>query len=238
MTKIVLGIYNDRDDAENAIERLRDEGYNPKDISILMKDAGEGKSIAEDTGADVVAGTVSGATTGAILGGFAGLLSSFVIPGLGAFFIGGPLATALGLTGAAASTVSGAATGALAGGLFGGLTGLGLSDADAKTYEERINQGGILVAVPARLGEEAEVEQILYDTDAADIKSITNRLGSVDNEDVLEPRLDRGIGGRRHAYAYATAKGGKSTAKKRHSAKNSKDLKAGSKRFNKVGSVE
>jgi uncharacterized membrane protein len=172
MAKTVLGIFSDSENAENAINTLKDAGYNPKDISIIMKDKREGKEIAENTGSNMVEGAVSGATTGAILGGLAGLLASFVIPGLGAFFIGGPLAAALGLTGAAATTASGAATGALAGGLLGALTSLGLSEDEAKTYEEKVRSGGILLAVPARTGEEAEVESLLSDSGADDIKSV------------------------------------------------------------------
>jgi uncharacterized membrane protein len=173
MAKTVLGIFSDSENAEEAINSLKDAGYNPKDISIVMKDKREGQEIAENTGTNMVEGAMSGATTGAILGGLAGLLASFVIPGLGALFIGGPLAAALGLTGAAATTASGAATGALAGGLLGALTNLGLSEDEAKKYEERVRSGGILLAVPARSGEEAEVETMLSDNGADDITSVS-----------------------------------------------------------------
>lgn len=173
MAKTVLGIFTQRDDAENAINRLKEEGYKPEDISIVMKDTAEGRKIADDTGADAVGGAVTGATTGAVLGGLAGLLASYAIPGLGAFFIGGPVAAALGLTGAAAATASGATTGALAGGLLGVLTGLGLSEDEARSYESRIKEGGILVAVPARNDEEKDVENILSDSDADQIKSVS-----------------------------------------------------------------
>ncbi len=171
--KIVLGIYKNRDDVESAIDMLKDEEYNPKDISIVMKDKKDSKEIGDDTGASVASGAAAGATTGTILGGLAGLLSSIMIPGLGAFFIGGPIAAALGVTGATAAAVSGAATGALAGGLLGALTAWGLSEEEAKAYEESVNEGGILLAVPARSGEEAEVEAVLSDTNAEQIKTIT-----------------------------------------------------------------
>jgi uncharacterized membrane protein len=174
MAKTILGIFNESDNAEYAINELKDEGYNPKDMSIVMKDRREGERLADDTGADVAGGAVSGAASGAVLGGLAGLLASFVIPGLGAFFIGGPIAAALGLTGAAASAASGAATGALAGGLLGALTGLGLTEDEARTYEESINEGGILVAVPARNNEESVVESILSEYGASNIKTINN----------------------------------------------------------------
>jgi hypothetical protein len=200
MAKTVLGVFTDRDDAEQAIMHLKDDGYNPKDISIVMRDQAVRDEIVDDTGAGVAEGTVSGATTGAVLGGIAGLVASFMIPGIGAFFIGGPLAAALGLTGAAASTVSGAATGALAGGLLGALMGIGLSEDEARVYETRVNEGAILVAVPARNGEEDTVEDILGDYNADNIKSI-----NVPSE-VRATREEYGT----HEYShFAGAKGGR-----------------------------
>lgn len=174
MASVVLGVFSHRDRAEDAISQLEEEGYNPKDISIVMKDREEVRRFLAETGAEnVVRDTLGGAATGAVVGGLAGLAASFVIPGLGAFFIGGPIAAALGLSGAAAITASGAATGALAGGLLGALAStFGLSREDAKLYEGRINEGGILVAVPAREGEEQEVESILRQLDADNIKTV------------------------------------------------------------------
>jgi uncharacterized membrane protein len=173
MTKMVIGIFSDRIGAEDGIKKLERIGYNPKDFSIVMKDTREAKALADETGSDVATGAVSGATGGAIIGGLAGLLGAFVIPGLGAFLIGGPLAAALGATGAAASTISGAATGAVAGGLLGALTSFGLTHDEAKTYEEQIKSGGILVAVPARRGEEEEVSSIMEEYGASQIKVIS-----------------------------------------------------------------
>lgn len=175
MARTVLGVFNDRVNAEAAIADLEDLDYNPKDLSIVLKDKHDKEIIEENTGADVAEGAASGATTGLILGGLAGLVAAVAIPGLGALFIGGPIAAALGLSGAAATTVSGAATGAVAGGLIGALTNLGLSDNEAKVYEERINEGGILVAVPARGDETAEIEDIFEENGATDVKSVISK---------------------------------------------------------------
>lgn len=156
MAAMVLGVFATRTHAEDAITELERDGYNPKDISIVMSDTQEGERLAHDTGVTVGESTVSGATTGGVLGGIAGLLigiGAIAVPGIGALLIGGPLAAALGLTGAAATTVSGAVTGALAGGLVGALTGLGLPEEDARVYEQRVKAGAILLAVPVLTGE-------------------------------------------------------------------------------------
>ena len=175
MTKTVLGIFNDRVNAEAAIADLEKLDYNPKDLSIVLKDKHDKEVIEENTGANVAEGAVSGAATGLILGGLVGLVAAVAIPGLGALLVGGPIAAALGLSGAAATTVSGAATGALAGGLIGALTNLGLSDDEAKVYEGKVSEGGILVAVPVRGDETGEVEDIFEENDATDVKSVTSK---------------------------------------------------------------
>lgn len=175
MADMVFGIFTERDDAEDAIEELKTAGYDPKDISIVMKDNAERENLADNTGAHVAQGAASGATTGAVIGALAGLLvgvGAIAIPGLGALLIGGPVAAALGLTGAAASTASGAVTGALAGGLLGALMGLGIPEEDARVYEQQINAGAILVAVPSMENAKSEARDILEDNGADRVRSI------------------------------------------------------------------
>ena len=175
MAKTVIGIFDERELAEAAIADLEDLGYNPKDLSIVLKNKEEAEIIEENTGADVAEGAVSGAATGAILGGLAGLVAATIIPGIGAFFIGGPIAAALGLSGAAATTASGATTGVIAGGLIGAFTNLGLTDDEAKVYVQHVNEGGILVAVPIINEKINEVRQIFENNDADQIKVIDSK---------------------------------------------------------------
>ncbi len=175
MAKMVLGVFIEENDAEQAIHELKDVGYNAKDISIVMRYKTSAEGLRESTGANVAGGAVSGATAGGVLGGLAGLLigiGAITIPGVGALLIGGPLAAALGLSGAAATTVSGAVTGVLAGGLVGSLMGLGIPEDEARVYEDRIKEGAILVAVPAREGNVSEAMNILEDFGADQVRSI------------------------------------------------------------------
>ena len=149
-----IGIFSKRENAEEAILALEKAGYNPKEISFIMKDNREAQVISKNTGATVAGGVTSGVTAGGVVGGLAGLLvglGAITIPGIGALFIAGPIASALGLTEAAATTVSGAVTGALAGGLVGALVGLGVPEDTAHVYEDQINTGGVLLAVPAKV---------------------------------------------------------------------------------------
>jgi hypothetical protein len=149
---MVLGIFGDRLQAESAINALQEQGYTAQDLSIIRKDKEQAADLADSTGANNVAeGATSGAVTGGAVGALAGLLigiGAIAIPGIGGLLIGGPLAAALGLTGAAATTASGAVTGALTGGLIGALVGLGVPEENARVYEQRVKEGAILLAVP------------------------------------------------------------------------------------------
>jgi len=176
MNYTVFGIFTDKQDARDAIAHLQEDGYSPKDISLLMKDTNQVQEITQSTGTHVAGSATSGIAAGAVLGGLAGLLigvGALAIPGIGAFLVVGPLAAAMGLTGAAATTVSGAATGAVAGGLLGALVGLGVPERQARVYEDRLNEGGILVAVYTETDAAAdEVRDIMDEYNASNIDAV------------------------------------------------------------------
>jgi uncharacterized membrane protein len=174
MQQTILGIFTEQSEVENTIDKLKSKGFNPKDISIVMKDKKDQEELGHDTGTNIAGGALSGATTGAVVGGIAGLLAGTVLPGLGGFLIGGPIGAAIGLTGAAATTVSGAATGAVAGGLIGALMGLGLKKDEAEHYQERVKEGAILVAVPTSNEDTSYVNSIFDENNAQDVKTITS----------------------------------------------------------------
>ncbi len=175
MADITLGVFSSTTDAEYAIHDLQDAGYDPKNISIMMKDTKQATEVAESTGSTIAGGATSGMATGGLLGGLAGLLvglGAITIPGLGAFLIGGPLATAFGLTGAAATTATGAITGAVVGGVIGALVNLGVPEDEARVYESRVNAGGILVVVPSMENTTTEARDILQDNNADQVKIV------------------------------------------------------------------
>lgn len=213
--RTILGIFDNRENAESAIFDFEAVGLAPKDISLVMKDASVAHDISDNTDVDVIEGAATGITTGAALGGLAGLLvgmGTIAIPGIGGLLIGGPLAAALGLTGATATTISGAATGALAGGLLGALLGLGLSEEDAMIYEQSIREGGILVAVPASSDQYEDVREIMKGNGATQIKTLSYqdiREKRYADEDVELPYME----GVQPSYSHIGAKGGKTKRK-------------------------
>jgi len=172
---MVIGIFEDRGQAEDALNALQDFGYQPRDISIVTREERVMADKGGNAASDIAEGTVSGATTGGVIGGIAGLLigvGAIVIPGVGGLLIGGPLVAALGLTGAAAATVSGAVTGAAAGGLLGALVGLGIPKERATIYEQTIREGGVLLAVPNREGKRTAITQILNEHGVSQVDAV------------------------------------------------------------------
>lgn len=146
MNNLTIGAFPTRQDAEAAIAGLTEIGVDGDNISYVYIDQVSGKTESTSAGAGAAKGAAEGATAGAVVGALAGLVvANGILPGLGSLFVAGPLAAALGLTGAAATTAAGAMTGAAAGGLIGALSGLGVSSADAKMYEDRVRKGDILV---------------------------------------------------------------------------------------------
>jgi hypothetical protein len=156
MKTTTIGVFPDKQQAEKAIEELKGSGISDGDISCVYRES-DGSVVDSESGEKVGSGVMKGATAGAAIGAIAGLVvATGVLPGLGTLFVAGPLATALGLTGATATTVAGAATGAVAGGLVGALKELGVNDVDAELYEDHVEKGEVLVV--SRSDKEGAVE--------------------------------------------------------------------------------
>lgn len=148
-----VAVFDDRDDAQDAINALRDAGFAPDQISVLARNRDTAGQLAEDTGTEAGAGAATGAVAGGLLGGVAGWLigiGALAIPGVGPIIAAGPLAAAIG----------GAALGAATGGTIGALTGAGVPEDEARYYDEEFRRGGIVVTAHAR-GRYSEAMQIL-----------------------------------------------------------------------------
>jgi uncharacterized protein (TIGR02271 family) len=143
MAKTVVGLFDDRAAAQNAVRELMSEGFRGDEVSVVSKKP-DGKGVeveyVEEDGHEQIGDMAKGAGTGAAIGGAAALLLSLTaltIPGIGPVLAAGPLA----------ALIAGAGIGATAGGLVSGLTRLGLGDDEAHTYAEGLKRGGTLVTV-------------------------------------------------------------------------------------------
>ncbi len=135
-----FGIYRTRLDAENGVDALRDAGFRATDISVLLPENEGTKDFAHEKHTKAPEGTATGATSGAVIGGGLGWLAgigALAIPGLGPLIAAGPIVAAL----------AGAGAGGVLGGLTGALVGMGIPEYEAKRYEGRVKEGGILLSV-------------------------------------------------------------------------------------------
>lgn len=136
----VYGIYPSRTTVEQAVNQLQAEGFSNSDVSVLFSSSTGTQAFAHENSTKApegaTTGTLSGATIGGVLGWLAGI-GSLAIPGVGPLIAAGPIM----------ATLAGAGVGGALGGLTGALIGLGIPEYEAKRYEGRINNGGILLSV-------------------------------------------------------------------------------------------
>ena len=136
----VFGIYPDYPSVEFGVQALKDEGFRNTDISVLFPENLGNKDFAHEKNTKAPEGAATGASTGAVVGGVLGWLAgigSLAIPGVGPFIAAGPVMAAL----------AGLGAGGALGGIAGGLVGLGMPEYEAKRYQGRIRDGGILLSV-------------------------------------------------------------------------------------------
>jgi hypothetical protein len=152
-SRVLTGMFRDRDSAERAYSSLASRGYTHDDVDLVMTDEARKRHFGDSTpdtdlgnkameGAGT--GSAIGGTLGAIAGAVAAIGTSLAIPGLG-IVVAGPIAAAL----------AGAGAGGLTGGLIGGLIGHGIPEERAKRYEEGIKNGHIMMGVRPRNDDDA-----------------------------------------------------------------------------------
>src|ERR1041384_7557378 len=136
----VYGIYRNVAEGEGAVDTMREKGFRNTDISVLLPENVGTKDFAHKKDTKAPEGATTGAGTGAVVGGTLGWLvgiGALAIPGLGPFIAAGPLMAAL----------AGVGAGGVAGGITGALSGMGIPEHEAKRYEVRVKEGGILLSV-------------------------------------------------------------------------------------------
>jgi len=148
----LVGVFEDRTQAERAIDELHRAGFTDEQIGFAERDQDGSSDVhVDDRGSNAGQGAVGGALAGAGIGGLIAAAASLLVPGFGPVLAGGILAT----------TIGGAAVGAAAGGILGGLIGAGVPEEEARYYEGEFNTGRVLVTV--RPGDRYdEAREILY----------------------------------------------------------------------------
>jgi hypothetical protein len=137
----LVAAFEDRAQAELAVDELEQAGFRPDDIGYALRgaDAVQGGMITDTPGAKDRPGALAGMATGAGVGAAVGAAAALLLPGVGPIVAGGVLASAVGW----------AAAGTAVGGIVGALSGLDVSEDEARFYEREFNSGRAIVAVKA-----------------------------------------------------------------------------------------
>jgi len=157
----VVGVFRTKQQAQKAIEELRQAGFKANQIGVVARDKKLAKELkaSEETYAEE--GAAAGAATGLAVGGLWGLgIAAGLLTPIGPVIAGGTLAGIL----------ASAATGAAVAGLAGFLIGLGVPEEDTRFYEKEVKAGRILVTVKAG-AKAAEAREILQRNEGYDFQS-------------------------------------------------------------------
>ena len=182
----VFGIYPTYASVESGVDALKSAGFRNTDISVLFPENVGSKDFAHKKNTKAPEGATTGAGTGAVVGGALGWLvgiGALAIPGLGPFIAAGPIMAAL----------AGAGVGGAVGGLTGALIGMGIPEYEAKRYEGRVKNGGILISIHCDGSEWTKrAKQILEHTGAQDISSTGEASADFAKSDRPLPRTGTG----------------------------------------------
>lgn len=152
MADRVYALFKNMETGATAVNEIITRGTPADRISVITHDPEEkySKYVDVTDAVDAEDGTTFGAVVGALTG-----LGAATIPGLGLVVAGGPIAAALF---AGVGAVAGAATG----GITAGLVKIGVTEDDARNYEQVIKNGGAVVMIDTLTDEEEDrVENLL-----------------------------------------------------------------------------
>jgi hypothetical protein len=161
----VFGIFKSVAAADAATDAFVKSGFATSDISALLPENLGPKQLGTEKATKAPEGATAGAGAGAVLGGTLGLLAgigALAIPGVGPLIAAGPIMAAL----------AGLGVGGAVGGFTGALVGMGIPEYEAKRYEGRIKEGGILLSVHCDTSDEIKrAKEVMKNSGAEDISS-------------------------------------------------------------------
>ena len=183
-----FGIYPSRAAAESAVDQLVAAGFSQADISVLMADNEGSRDFASEKNTKAPEGAATGVGVGGTVGGTLGLLAgigALAIPGVGPLIAAGPIMGAL----------AGLGVGGAVGGIVGALVGMGIPEYEAKRYEGRVKDGGILLSVHCDSSEEvSRAKDVLKSTGADDVASSGEKAVSTHGVDGGADHVSAGSG--------------------------------------------
>ena len=139
MSAYDIHLYENEQQAAEAIEEFKRENYTTDEISVIANQPNDLTRMTQEVKTSTMDGAIAGAATGGAIG-IAGVLAGLpavLVPGLGAVLAAGPILTILG--GAIVGVKSSE------GGLMNSLVNIGLSNDEAERYANAVQDGKFLV---------------------------------------------------------------------------------------------
>jgi hypothetical protein len=172
-----FGIFANIANAEAAIDGLTMAGFSDQDLSVLLSDREESNKFTAANDTEASDAVTAGAGVGGVVGGALGLLAgigALAIPGVGPFIVAGPIMASL----------AGLGVGGAVGGFVGALVGMGIPEFEAKLYDGRVKDGGVLLAVHCESSEGiSKARDVLKAVGAEDIATCLEESLSSSCED-------------------------------------------------------
>lgn len=164
--KCAIGSFPNHQDAQSAVQRLKDANVPVNKISVIAQDADQNDAIVNSEKQFIRRKTIAGLMkVGLTVGVFGGILGLFL--GVGTLAL--PImngATSGGSTAIAAS-VTGGFYGVVAGGIIGAALGNGIARRQARAFRDRLAQGSYVVIVEGSADAIRQVESVLNEQGVA-----------------------------------------------------------------------
>ncbi|HEY7837550.1 MAG TPA: DUF3341 domain-containing protein [Terriglobales bacterium] len=173
----VFGIYSTQEQAAEAMDRMKADGFRNADISVLCPDGAGSKDLGMRKHGKALQGAAKGGAIGIVVGGVLGWLA-------GSGLMAMPMFEAMAAAGPILAALSGAGVGAIIGGMIGAMIGLGVPEYEAKRFQGRTRSGGILLSLHSDdAAWTKKARAALAQTGAVDIAAVTESKGDYGNSD-------------------------------------------------------
>ncbi len=161
----VYGIYQSRVFAENAMARLKAEGFRGMDLTLLSVDRPIARGFSHVQSTKAPEGALIGGGSGAVFGGVLGCLA-----GLGLLTL--PEMESLAVAGPILGSLSGVGVGSLVGGIAGGMVGFGVPEYEArKTGNLELERNIVLSVLCDDVAWKGRAMRVLASSSALDVAS-------------------------------------------------------------------
>jgi len=176
----VVGVFNNRRDAQAAVRDLKAAGFRDDEIGVVGPGDGDAHGVGSiDGGTHAAEGAATGVAAGAGIGALWAVgIAAGLLPAIGPVIAGGIFA----------SILASAAGGAAVAGLAGALVGLGIPEDEADYYENEFKSGRTIVTVKTTTRQD-DARRILSQYSGYDMESRPDRVAGARSTAASDERL-------------------------------------------------